>query len=184
MTGTTSQDRLGGGAARSRMTVHQLRLLKDSFIEISRRKYQGATARTAVRNALHGTRRDNPIDRARSVAHAEEAPTITLISQLIRLFVAGGTATELLALADVPRQFVLQLTDLAPRSLNHLDLEEQRLSAEEDAQQLRRRIYGPRPEALRAEAATCEALAASLTERALVKRRLADQLERTPELVA
>lgn len=173
-----------GRGPRADVTVRQVMLLRDSFAALSSEKYRHALRRPAVREALHRHRRDHPIDRACSRAHAEEAPTMTLMGQVLRIWAAGGEPAELLAIVELPRLFVTRLIALAPRCLDRLDTEEQALDGREDELQLRRRIRGLQPTALREEAELAEQLVAVLTERALTLRQQAERLERRPELVA
>lgn len=185
MTDTTAGPAVERGRGpRADVTVREVTLLRDGFVAVSSAKYRHALRRPAVREALHRYRRDNPIDRACSRAHAEEAPTMTLTGQLLRIWAAGGEVADLLAIAELPRLFVMRLMAVAPRCLERLDTDEQALDGREDELQLRRRIRGLQPTAMREEADLAEQLAAVLTERALTLRQQADALERRPERVA
>ncbi|MHB1297318.1 MAG: hypothetical protein ACYC0B_02215 [Gemmatimonadaceae bacterium] len=177
----------GGGAAMgvpAKARLADVQRLKDQFTEIARRAMVACTRRRAVRQNLHQFTRDHAIDKARSTAYAADAPAVTFINQLTRLWRAGANLTELTQLATVPMRAVLALAGAAPRDLDHIDLEEQRLDGEEDQLQMRRRVHPHTPAGLREEAAVC-AMGAALfqeRERALIVR--AELLEQTRGLVA
>lgn len=173
-----------GGRDPRAVPLVELERFVATVTEWARRAMVAATRRRAVRQAIHRFSRDHAIDKARSTAWAGEAPAVTFTKQLIRIWRAGGTLSELLQLAAVPSRAVLALAGDAPRALRLLDLEEQRLDGEEDQLQLRRNIHPTTAAALREEAVLCDALAATYAERSHALHAQAAQLERTGGLVA
>jgi carboxylesterase type B len=190
MTGTMGASGLVAGAAPARgtMTVRAAKDFLDRCVAQSRACYEVAMGRAVVQRALHRFRRDYRLDRARSVAHAADAPTITLVNQLMRLFQAGATETELRQLAAFPLRAIERLLS-GSRSLDELDAEETMLDGSEDHLQMRRRIHRSRPAglspaALREEADARDAFASLNNEQARALRAEADRMEQTRGLVA
>jgi hypothetical protein len=184
MAGTTTagsvvQGRMG---ARARLTLRWIEQLFSELSDNARRRYVVAQQRAELRRALHHERRDNPLYRACSKAHAETSPAMTFAKQLGRLFMAGATEAELTQLAEFPMVVVRRMCGGTARSLDEIDMEEQRLDGPEDERQLRRRIMERQPRGLsaamlREEAAECARLSAIYLEREHALMLLAVQAE-------
>lgn len=191
MAGTTAMGGLVEGPARevACTTLLELERFLERCVAVSRAAYMGAMRRVGVRRALHRFRRDHALDRARSAAHAGDAPTITLVRQLVRLWRAGASPAELFALAMVPLRSIEQLVGDAPRSLDQIDQEEQHLNGVENELQMRRRIRGTQPrgltaQELRDEALVCASIIAIHRERERALLAEATRIERAAGMVA
>lgn len=158
--------------------VRAVREFLDWAVRFSRDRYQMATARAGVRGQLHRFGRVHSIDRARSDAHAESAPTITLVRQLLQLWQAGATPAELRTLAETPLRMLEALLAEHVSCLRKLDQAEQGLDGHEDVLQLRRHLQPPTPQSLRDEAAVVAALATQYQERERALLAEATRLER------
>jgi hypothetical protein len=110
--------------------------LKDHVREV----YLLATSRESVRTRLHKHGRDHQIDKARSKEWTHTSALAQLFGQLERIHAAGATYAELTAFASAVQNHVNLLAGRAPRSLDKLDLDEERVSAQEDVAQMGRRI--------------------------------------------
>lgn len=155
------------------LTERALRAWLDDCVETVRRAYAAATRRAVVRERLHASGRDHQLDKARSHAYADRAALAVVLGQMGRIAAAGGTLEELLGFGQVLTEAAYDLARVQPRTLDCIDLEEQRLDGHEDVLQLRRRIHGETPAALREEAELCARVAALYTERARTCRQLA-----------
>lgn len=178
-----------GTSARARMTVRALQAFLDQCVEQARGGYVQAMRRLSVRRELHRFARDHQLDRARSRAHAGEAPAMTFVRQLVRLWRADATPAELYQLAAFPLRAVQQLVGGELRGLDQIDLEETRLDGQEDELQIRRRIlaakpHGVTPAALREEAALCAQAVALYQERERALLAAAARIERCGGMVA
>lgn len=146
--------------------------------------YLGLMRRAAVRRALHRGGRDHQLDRARSKAHVDTSALMVCAQQQGRLHAAGATLAELLLPAEVLYEHAHLLAGEAPRELDVIDLEEERLSALENVQQMRRRVHGPNPASLLEEAEIRTRLATLNTEAARACRILAMTVESQARSVA
>lgn len=156
-------------------TLRELRRWLDECADVVARTYQAATRREAVRNRLHAAGRDHQLDKARSRAHSDKAALMTVIEQMSRIAQAGGTLEELLSFPELLAEAAYDLAGTTPRSLDHLDLEESKLDSLEDILQMRRRVHGHTPAALREEAELLSRMASLCTERARACRTAARQ---------
>jgi len=158
--------------------VRAVRQFLDWAVEFSRARYLAATAREGVRAQLHRFGRAHALDRARSAAHADTAPTLTLVRQLVQLWQAGASPMELRLLAEVPLKAIESLLGDRVTCLDKLDLLEQGLDGQEDVLQLQRRIRPVTPAALRDEAAIAASLRQTYEERERALLAMAYRLER------
>lgn len=173
-----------GAALPAQVTVRALQAFVDRWVEKSQGAYKHAMRRRAVRQEAHRFARDHQLDKACSTAYAADAPAMTFVRQLVRLWRAGSTMAELTQLAEVPLRAVIELAGDQPRALDHIDIEEQRLDGEEDMLQLRRRIHPLTPAGLREEADLCVRAAAVYQERAAALRAEAVRVESSRGMVA
>ena len=173
-----------GAALPAPMTVRALQAFVDRWVETSQRAYKHAMRRRAVRLEAHRFTRDHQLDKACSTTYAADAPAMTFVRQLVRLWRAGSTLAELTQLAEVPLRAVIDLAGGSLRALDHIDLEEQRLDGEEDMLQLRRRIHPLTAPGLRDEADVCVRAAAVYQERAAALRAEAVRVESRRGMVA
>jgi hypothetical protein len=191
MAGTTAVSVVGQGGlgARAQLTLRWVEQLFTELADNARRRYLFAQRRREVRRALHQARRDHPLYRACSKAHAETSPAMTFARQLGRLFMAGASEAELTQLAQFPMIVLRRLCGGVVRSLDEIDMEEQRLDGPEDERQLRRRIMERQPRGLsaamlREEAAENSRLSAIYLEREHALLLLAAQAEQSHGMVA
>jgi hypothetical protein len=105
-----------------------------------RATYCHMTSRECVRSALHRHGRDAQIDKGRTADGAPMSALGQFLAQLERIRRAGGTYAELFAAVAAVHARVEELAGAAPRSLDKLDLEEERVSAMEDIAQMGRRV--------------------------------------------
>lgn len=158
--------------------VRAVREFLDWAVRFSRDRYRMATTREGVRAQLHRFGRVHAIDRARSDAHAESAPTITLVRQILQLWQAGATPAELRLIAETPLRMVDALLAEHVSCLRKLDQAEQGLDGHEDVLQLRRHLQPSTPQSLRDEAAVVAAQASLYHERERALLAEASRLER------
>lgn len=163
-------------APRAAVTVRELRRFLDEAVTWAQRTYVGAMRRASVRRELHRFARDHQLDKARSSAYAAHSALVTVIAQMTRLWRAGANLAELLRFGECLLMVARALAATAPRSLDVLDLEEQRLDGYEDEQQMRRNVRPHTAAGLVEEIATCERLVAVNSERALALRVRLQQL--------
>lgn len=102
--------------------------------------YCRMTARDAVRAKLNQGGRDWQIDKARSEDGAPTSALGQLLAQLKRIHAAGGSYAELQQATFLVQAFVNCLAGATPRALDKLDLDEERVSAQEDCAQMGRRV--------------------------------------------
>lgn len=168
------QDRFAGHAERVR---DEVRLVVRDVSDVVRRTYAAVLRRGAVRRALHAGGRDHQIDKAHSRAYAHTSALAVLHYQMERLEKAGATLEELLRIPESLYEFAFLIKGTHRRTLDAIDSEESRVDADEDILQMRRRIRGETAPGLREEADVLARLATLSTERAIVLRVRADQLE-------
>lgn len=138
-----------------------------------RRVYSGAMRRSPVRRALHAPTRDHQLDKAHSRAYAHGSALATVADQMRRLRRAGATFEELLRFPEGLYEIAFALAGRAPRDLNVLDLEDERLAGQENVMQMQRRVHGLDPARLADEADLRSRQAALSTEAAFACRMLA-----------
>lgn len=165
-----------GTAPRTQVTVRELTRFLDEAVTWAQRAYVGAMRRASVRRELHRFARDRQLDKARATGTAAHSALVTVIAQMTRLWRAGANLAELLRFGECLLMVARALAATAPRSLDVLDLEEQRLDGYEDEQQMRRNVRPHTAAGLVEEIATCERLVAVNSERALALRVRLQQL--------
>ncbi|MBX3173248.1 MAG: hypothetical protein KF709_02495 [Gemmatimonadaceae bacterium] len=158
-----------GGFAGRRAMREAVRFVGDCDAVV-RRAYAAVMKRGAVRRALHAGGRDHQLDKAHSKAYAGQSALAVVMHQMERLRRSGANLAELLRFAEVLYETAFELAGAVPRSLDAIDLEEQRMDADEDVLQMRRRVNGATTAGLYEEADLCARVAATMSERARALR--------------
>jgi hypothetical protein len=162
-----------GMRAAARSHIEEMGLFVRDTSRAVQAAYVGVMRRAAVRRALHRGGRDHQLDRARSKAHVDTSALMVCAQQMGRFHGAGAPLAELLLIPEVLFEHAYLLAGEAPRGLDAIDLEEERLAAIENVLQMRRRVHGAHEAALLEEAEIRTRLATLNTEAARACRLLA-----------